>query len=320
MARLRSMKLSVIVVNWNTEELLGRCLASLFSQDLPVPFEVIVVDNASTDGSADMVRRRFPQAQVMVSRENLGFTRANNLALERASGEYVLLLNPDTIIPDSRTLAAWLHFMDEHPEAAASGCRLVFPDGSHQVGDAGFKPTLKSVASYALFLSKLFPSLKTVYLNSDGLRAPLEVDWVCGAGFLVRRSILPQVGMMDENIFMYADDVEWGCRMRSFGCKVFYLPALSIIHLQGATGGAAREGPPSFAWLENMRSLYARYNGGKAVAVFDILFSVSFFLRAVSYYLRFLASGDTRMKEKGRRMGEYLRLVLRHLFKTCTPH
>jgi hypothetical protein len=311
------MKLSVIVVNWNTAGLLGQCLTSLFSQDLPVPFEVIVVDNASTDGSVDMVRRRFREAEIMVSPENLGFTRANNLALERASGEYVLLLNPDTIIPDSGTLAGWLHFMDQHPEAAASGCRLVFPDGSHQVGDAGFKPTLKSVASYALFLSKIFPSLETVYLNRGGLREPLEVDWVCGAGFLVRRSIIPKVGMMDESIFMYADDVEWGCRMRACGHKIFYLPALSIIHLQGAPGRAAKEGPPSFAWFENMRSLYARYNGGKAVVAFDILFSVSFLLRAAFYYLGALASRDTGMKEKGRRMGQYLRLVLGHLFNTC---
>ena len=308
------MKLSVIVVNWNTEELLGRCLASLFSQDLPVPFEVIVVDNASTDGSADMVRRRFPQAEVMASPENLGFARANNLALERAGGEYVLLLNPDAIIPDNRTLAAWLRFMDGRPEAAASGCRLVFPDGSHQVGDAGFRPTPKSVASYALFLSRLFPSLKTIYVNRGGLKDPLEVDWVCGAGLLVRRSIIQEVGKMDENIFMYAEDVEWGCRMRDFGHKLYYLPDLSIIHLQGATERTAKEGPPSFAWLENMRSLYARYSRGKSVATFDLLFSVSFFLRAASYYLGFLASGDAGMKEKGRRMGQYLRLVLRHLF------
>ena len=311
------MKLSVIVVSWNTEGLLGPCLTSLFSQDLTVPFEVIVVDNASTDGSADMVRRRFPQAEVMASPENLGFAKANNLALERASGEYVLFLNPDTIIPDSRTLPAWLHFMDGRPEAAASGCRLIYPEGSHQVGDAGFRPTLKSVAGYALFLSKLFPSVKTVYVNRGGLKDPLEVDWVCGAGLLVRRSIIPEVGKMDENIFMYAEDVEWGCRMRDFGHKVFYLPGLSIIHLQGATERAAKEGPPSFAWLENMRSLYARYNRGKSVVTFDVLFSIGFFLRAASYYLGFLASGDAGMKEKGARMGQYLRLVLRHLFKGC---
>ena len=138
---------------------------------------------------------------------------------------------------------------------------------------------------------------------------------MCGADFLVRRSIIPKVGKMDENIFMYADDVEWGCRMRACGHKVFYLPALSIIHLQGATRKTAKEGPPSFAWLENMRSLYGRYSGGKGIVLFDVLFSVSFFLRATFYYLGFLVSRDATMKEKGRRMRQYLRLVLGHLFK-----
>lgn len=153
----KALKLSVIVVNWNTGTLVGHCLDSLFSQDLPAAFEVIVVDNASSDCSVEMVRQRFPQVRLMVNQENLGFTRANNRAIERTSGEYVLLLNPDTIILGNHTVMDWLSFMDEHRDAGASGCKLVFPDGSHQVGDAGFRPTLGSVASYALFLSRMSP-------------------------------------------------------------------------------------------------------------------------------------------------------------------
>ncbi len=312
------MKLSVVLVNWNTAELLGQCLDSLFSQDLSAPFEVIVVDNASTDGSVDMVRRQFPRVDLVVAAENLGFTKANNLALEKASGEYVLLLNPDTVMPDRHTLAAWLRFMDEHPQASASGCRLIFPDGSHQVGDAGFRPTLASVASYALFLSKIVPGVKTLYLNYSGFRGPMEVDWICGADFLVRRSILPEVGMMDESIFLYADDVEWGCRMRASGHRIFYLPGLSIVHLQGATRAAPVNGGLSFAWLENMRSLYGRYNSGKGLVLFDILFCVNFALRAALYKLWFMASRDQKAREKGRRMGQYLKLVLAHFPNTGT--
>ena len=310
------MKLSVIVVNWNMTELLGRCLDSLFSQDLPVPFEVIVVDNASSDRSVEMVPQQFPQVTLMVNQENLGFTRANNRAIERASGEYVLLLNPDTIILGNHTVMDWLSFMDKHQDAGASGCRLVFPDGSHQVGDAGFRPTLGSVASYALFLSRISPSFKGIYLNYRRLDAPCEVDWVCGADLLVRRSIIADTGLMDENIFMYADDIEWGCRIRSSGHKVYYLPSLNIIHLQGATAAtAAKEGTPSFAWFENMRRLYGLYNKGQPIILFDTLFLINFLLRAFLYRLAYLKSRDPKTGEKACLMWRYFRLAATHALK-----
>lgn len=311
-----ALKLSVIVVNWNMGKLLGCCLDSLFSQDLPATFEVIVVDNASSDRSVEMVRQQFPQVTLMVNQENLGFTRANNRAIERASGEYVLLLNPDTIIPDSGTLTHWLAFMDEHREAGASGCRLVFPDGSRQVGDAGFRPTLGSVASYALFLSRISPFFKGIYLNYHHLVAPCEVDWVCGADFLVRRSIIADVGSMDEDIFMYADDIEWGCRIRASGYKVYYLPMITIIHYQGATGEAAMEkGNPSFVWFDNLRSLYGLYHKGQQIVLFDILFSINFLLRGVLYHLCYLRSKDPKTGAKAGLMWQYLRLAAGHAFK-----
>ena len=309
------IKLSTIIVNRNTGELLEQCLVSLFRQDVQAPTEVIVVDNASSDGSVEMVRRRFPQVAVMENSENLGFTRANNRAIERASGEYLLLLNPDTIIPNDRTLTGWLAFMDEHREAGASGCRLVFPNGDHQVGDAGFKPTLGSVSSYALFLSKIFPSFKGVYLN-HAPRRPCEVDWVCGADLLVRRSIIADVGSMDEDIFMYADDIEWGCRIRASGYKIYYLPMLTIIHYQGATGGTAMgKDNPSFVWFDNMRSLYVLYHKRQPIVLFDILFSINFLLRGVLYHLCYLRSKDPKTGAKAGLMWQYLRLAAGHAFK-----
>ena len=252
---------------------------------------MIVVDNASSDRSVEMVRREFPLVTLMVSPENLGFTRANNRAIERASGEYVLLLNPDTTILGTHTVMGWLSFMDKHQDAGASGCKLVFPDGTHQVGDAGFRPTLASVASYALFLSRISPFFKGVYLNYHRLDAPCEVDWVCGADLLVRRSIIVDTGLMDEDIFMYADDVEWGCRIRSSGCKIYYLPISKIIHSR-AQRRATKEGTPSFAWFENMRHLYGLYHKGQPIMLFDILFSINFLLRGVLYHLCYLKSKD----------------------------
>jgi hypothetical protein len=311
-----ALKLSVIVVNWNMEKLLGRCLDSLFSQDIPADFEVIVVDNASSDRSVEMVRQEFPQVTLLVNSENLGFTRANNRAIERAAGEYVLLLNPDTIILGNHTVMDWLSFMDKHQDAGASGCRLVFPDGGHQVGDAGFRPTLGSVASYALFLSRISPFFKGIYLNYHHLDAPCEVDWVCGADLLVRRSIIADIGPMDEDIFMYAEDVEWGCRIRSSGHKIYYLPSLNIVHLQGATAAAAtKEGTPSFVWFENMRRLYRLYNKGQPIILFDTLFFINFLLRAFLYRLAYLKSRDPKTGEKACLMWRYLRLAVIHALK-----
>jgi GT2 family glycosyltransferase len=309
------IKLSIIIVNWNTGELLEQCLASLFGQDVQAPTEVIVVDNASSDDSIGMLRRRFPQVVVMENSENFGFTRANNRAIEKASGEYLLLLNPDTIIPDSSTLRHWLAFMDEHREAGVSGCRLAFPNGDHQVGDAGFRPTLGSVSNYALFLSKIFPPFKGVYLNHSP-RGPCEVDWVCGADLLVRRSIIADVGSMDEDIFMYADDIEWGCRIRASGYKIYYLPTLTIIHYQGATGGIAMgKDNPSFVWFDNLRSLYGLYHKGQPIVLFDILFSINFLLRGVLYHLCYLRSKDPKTGVKAGLMWQYLRLAAGHAFK-----
>jgi GT2 family glycosyltransferase len=209
--------------------------------------------------------------------------------------------------------------MDEHREAGASGCRLVFPNGDHQVGDAGFRPTLGSVSNYALFLSKISPSFKGVYLN-HAPRGPCEVDWVCGADLLVKRSIIDDVGSMDEDIFIYADDVEWGCRIRASGYKIYYLPMLTIIHYQGATRGVAMEkGNPSFVWFDSMRSLYGLYHKGQPIVLFDILFSINFLLRGVLYHLWYLRSKDPGMGAKAGLMWQYLRLTAGRAFKNGGP-
>ena len=136
-------KLSIIIVNWNTKEMLRQCLTHIFKRDAGIPIEVIVVDNASTDGSPATVEAEFPCVHLFRNTENLGFSKANNPAMPAAQGEYVLLLNSDTIVKDNALFKKWVSFMDDHRGAGASGCRLVNPDGTHQVGDGGFRPCLK---------------------------------------------------------------------------------------------------------------------------------------------------------------------------------
>jgi N-acetylglucosaminyl-diphospho-decaprenol L-rhamnosyltransferase len=280
-------RLSIIIVNWNTKDLLRQCLSHVLKTEAGMPIEVIVVDNASTDGSPAMVETEFPRVRLYRNMENLGFSRANNLAIPGAAGEYVLLLNPDTIVNDNALFKEWVSFMDDHREAGASGCRLVYPGGKHQVGDAGFRPSLKSMFFYATFLSRIFPRrFEGLFLGFVGTDRVMEVDWVSGAAFMVRKSILPEAGLLDENIFMFAEDVEWGCRIRSLGYRVYYLPQIAIIHLQGATIKRNEDRKKmSFLWIKSMRYVYSMLNGARTLWLFDVLLSFSFLLRAVLYCL-----------------------------------
>ncbi|MEI6313424.1 MAG: glycosyltransferase family 2 protein [Syntrophus sp. (in: bacteria)] len=298
--------LTIIVVNWNTVSLLRDCLDSLLGQEMGITHEIIVVDNASADGSPQMVAATFPSVRLICNNENLGFAKANNQAIKEAKGDYVLLLNSDTVVPDNQIFSEWLSFMDRHPEAGASGCRLIKADGVHWVGDAGFKPSLGSIFGYSFFLSKFFPGyFKGIFLNYHVKAAAAEVDWVSGAAFLVRKAILPEVGLLDENVFMYAEDVEWGCRIRSKGYKIFYLPGLVIIHLVGASTKKRKEGVFSHLWIENLRRLYQRFNPGQPLFLFDLIFAAGLLLRSFLYLVVYLASGKDKWRYKSKEMFSY---------------
>ncbi|HPU28864.1 MAG TPA: glycosyltransferase family 2 protein [Syntrophorhabdaceae bacterium] len=302
------MKVSVIIVSWNSQEFLVPCLTSVFNKNPDFNYEIILVDNASTDNSVSLVKEHFSQVKIIENKENVGFTKANNQGIMASSGEYILLLNPDTILVDDNLFKKWISFMDEHPEAGASGCRLVYPDGEHQIGDAGYRPSLKTVINWSFFLSRVFFGFKGLFVNYRNLISPIEVDWICGADFLIRRSIIDKVGPMNEDIFMYADDIEWGCRIRDYGYKVFYLPQFRIIHLQGGSS-KKREDIGSFSglWLKNIRYLYKNYNKNQPVFLYDMIISSGFLLRAFFYYCIYLTSKEEDTKIKAKRMFRYFK-------------
>ena len=313
-------KLSIIIVSWNTRDLLRQCLGSIFKGDPGITLDVSVVDNASGDGSPDMVEAEFPRVYLIRNRENLGFGRANNLAIPRAAGEYVLLLNPDTIIGDNSLFREWTSFMDNHPEAGASGARLTHADGKHQVGDGGFRPSLAAVFFHALFLSKVFPRLfKGLFLGPVGKTLPMEVDWISGAAFMVRKSILPETGLLNEHIFMFAEDVEWGCRIRSFGYKVYYLPQITIVHLQGASIKKREDRiRMSFLWIESMRYVYSLLYGARTLWLFNILLGLGFLLRAVVYRLFYrIGRGGSEAEIMSRIMARSFLFALAGVEKTA---
>lgn len=230
------MDLSIIIVNYNTCDLLRNCLRSVFASQGGLQYEVIVVDNCSSDDSVRMVRQEFPQVNLIASEVNGGYAYANNLGLRQARGDYVLLLNPDTVLPPT-ALRDMLAFMEEHPDAGVAGPKLVLADGSLDLACRRSFPTVK-VAFYRLIgLSKLFPKSPRYnrynlgYLDPDQLA---EVDSVVGAFMLIRRQALDQAGLLDERFFAYAEDIDLCYRIKvDLGWKVYYNPAVVVTHYKG---------------------------------------------------------------------------------------
>lgn len=238
----------VVIVSYNVKGLLRDCLQSVFASD-GVGTEVVVVDNHSDDGSAQMVRDEFPQARLIVSPHNGGFAYANNLALRgylaRPASErprYVLLLNPDTVVPP-QALAEMVRYLDERPEVGAAGPKLILPDGSLDYACRRSFPT-PAVALYRMVgLSRLFPRSRRfgrynlTYLSPD---VETEVDSVVGAFMLVRGPILDEVGLLDETFFMYGEDLDWAFRIKERGWAIRYNPAVTVLHYKGQSSRQRR--------------------------------------------------------------------------------
>ncbi len=240
MTAAAEVDLSVVIPSYNTRELMEQALRTVDEASEGLRVQVIVVDNASRDGSQEMVEAGFPHVELIRNDRNLGFGGANNIAFERVKGRHVLLLNSDTIV-GADTLRTLVEFMDEHPEAGAAGCRILNPDGSLQLDCRRGFPT-PSAAFYKLTgLSRLFPRSRRfarynlTYLDPEETS---EVDALSGSCMIVRGRVLEEVGGFDEDYFMYGEDLDWCFRMGQAGWKIYYVPATQIIHFGGASGRA----------------------------------------------------------------------------------
>jgi N-acetylglucosaminyl-diphospho-decaprenol L-rhamnosyltransferase len=235
-----NVQTTICIVNWNTREHLSRCLAALRNADGTVNAEVVVVDNASHDGSAAMVRDRFPDVQLIELAENVGFAAANNLAIEQSVGDYVLVLNPDIYVR-SDSVARLVEFLDAHPEAAAVGGMLVGLDGKPQPFYYRRFPSRGQVLLFyttLLLISEQVPWLRRRFFEHD-LRgdAPVPVDQIPGACCLVRRSVIDEIGSMDPDYFIWFEDVDWCYRMRQAGHALYVLPDVEVTHAGGVSFG-----------------------------------------------------------------------------------
>ena len=229
------VKISIVIVNYNTARLTAACLESILKDNWDVDAEIFVVDNGSSDGSVEMLEEQYPQVRLIANGENLGFARANNLALREAKGKYVLILNPDTVLPPG-TLQKVIRFMDIHPKIGVLGPKLVKADGSMDLACRRSFPTVLDVYLRLLGVDRLFPKSKLfghynlLYLDPS---KSYEVDSVAGAFMLVRRQAIDEVGLFDERFFMYAEDLDWCYRFKLAGWKVFYLADVEVLHYKG---------------------------------------------------------------------------------------
>ena len=256
---------SVIVVNHNTCDLLRECLRSVRAEAAGLPTQVIVVDNASSDGSVAVVRAEFPEVRLIESPSNLGFSKANNAGLRASSSPYALLLNSDArLLPGA--LRAMASFMETHPDVGIVGPRLLNADGSLQLS-CGIPPTPWTEVCNKLLLHIPFPFFKMGDWAHDRVR---EVGWVTGACLLARRAMLDRIGLLDEGMFMYYEDLDLCLRARRAGWKVCYLPDAQAVHLGGATSRGVF-GPMLIASARSSFYFFRKHYGDGAVRLLRLL-------------------------------------------------
>ncbi|OGO25492.1 MAG: hypothetical protein A2W33_05655 [Chloroflexi bacterium RBG_16_52_11] len=278
------MYLSIIIVSWNTRELTRQCLESIFSSPEAFECEVFVVDNASTDGSSQMVRENFPHAQVLGNAQNAGFAAANNQAIGLSTGRYVLLLNSDTVVKPG-ALDRLVEFMDAHPQAGAAGARLLNPDGSQQYSCSP-APTLAREVRRMFHLPGVRSDGYYEMKDWDSQR-PVKVDVLLGACLLLRRLALEQVGLMDEGYFMYSEEVDLCHRIQVAGWQLYWMPRATVVHFGGQSTRQASE--EMFLHLYESKLRYFRkYHGRATVVLYKLVLTGASLLRMLLFPLAWL--------------------------------
>lgn len=230
------MEVSICIVNWNTKDLLYNCIKSIEEKTFGVRYEILVVDNNSADESVEMVQREFSNCNLILSERNLGFAKGNNVAVKKASGKYILYLNPDTELVTNAIYGMYL-FLEEQKEFGAVGCTLLNPDGTIQFTGARTFPNPFNQFCYLTMLNRLFPRSKffsTIEIGYWDHMESREIDCLSGACIMVRKDIIDKLKGFDESIFMYAEDVDLCYRIRKDGWKIYYLADEEIIHMEGA--------------------------------------------------------------------------------------
>lgn len=231
---------SIVIVSFDTKDLLRTCLSSINGTKKS---EIIVVDNASSDGSVGMVESEFPHVSVVANDRNVGFSAANNIGMKRAKGKYLLLLNSDTEV-SQKAIEEVMRFLDLHPDAGGATCKLILDDGKIDPACHRGFPTPWAAFTYFVGLEGLFPGshlFARYHLGFKDMSKPHEIDSPSGAFFMVRREVTQKVGLLDEDYFMYAEDLDWSYRIKKAGWKIYYYPNVWALHHKKQSGRDSRD-------------------------------------------------------------------------------
>jgi N-acetylglucosaminyl-diphospho-decaprenol L-rhamnosyltransferase len=284
--------ISIIIVSWNTARFLENCLDSILATPPTESVEIWVVDNASTDDSPRMVREKFPQVHLIENRVNAGFARANNQAIQRCMGNYVLLLNPDTLVK-SGALQALVDFMEKTPEAGAAGARILNPDGSLQISSWP-RPTLSRELWRLFHLDSLSPYAEYPRTKWETNQAQ-EVDLLLGACLLLRKDVLDQVGFLDENYFMYSEEIDLCFRMQRAGWRLFWVAHAQVVHF----GGQSTQQVPTEMFLNLYHGkikYFRKHHGWLAAQIYKLILTFAALSRLVLAPFVFFEHSSRRQK------------------------
>jgi GT2 family glycosyltransferase len=313
-SKMYSSDLCIIIVNWNTRILLENCLRSIYDTVKNIPFQIIVVDNASTDDSVRIIKDQFPEVTLIENKENVGFAKANNQAIKVCDVcEYVLLLNPDTVLQQN-VIHELVKFLEEHKGAGAVSPALCYPNGKPQaVG--GYDLSVLTAFNYFFFLSVLFPKVfKGFFIDHKRMKdrsQPIELDWIAGTCFMLKKQVIEQAGDLNESYFLYAEDAEWCTRIRNAGWKIFFLPHVKIIHYHGASSQSA-----SSLWIRALIDYLRENKGAASSLLFRFIAASGLGIRSILYFSAFLLTKKKEYGNKASQMFSYFRGTLSTNLKT----
>ena len=296
-----------MIVSWNTKEYLLPCLRSIFEKGQGMGSEVILVDNGSQDESGSEVKKAFPFVHLIENERNLGFAKAANQGLQKASGRYFLLLNPDTQVKN-KVIKQLVSFMDTHLDVGVAGVQLFNADGSKQNSIANF-PSLSTELLNKRLLRWLFP--KTFPGKERDYPEPIEVDSVIGACMVVRRDALEQVGLLDEDYFIFLEETDWCYRMKRAGWKIYHIPQAQVFHFQGKSAETVKKR----ARVEFYRSRYHFFKKNRGHLQWFILLIGLLIRLAFEFIAMIVASMITLFMIKGwrKKLSIYAYLLWWHL-------
>lgn len=304
--------ISVVIVNYNVRDFLQQAIASLQKALRGISSEIFVADNASDDGSVEAIREKFPKVKIVANAQNLGFAKANNAVLLQTRSNYILLINPDTMVQED-TIRVMLEFFEEHPDAGMAGCKILNPDGSFQLACRRSFPTPSVALARMTQLSKVFPKSKffgrynLTYLSTD---ETYPVEAISGSFMMLRREVFEQIGGFDESYFMYGEDIDWCYRIREAGWQIYYVHSTQIIHYKGES--TRRSSLDEIRTFYNAMHLFVQKHFSSsfaflallrfAIASVAVLASLGSFLRSVQ-----IAIIDFLMIDLSLLLAEYVR-------------